>query len=645
MPMMIRKKVLVADNHPVILKFMTQLLTKRGHRVKTAQNGLEALRLLDDYTPDVAFIDLIMPNIGGDKLCQLIRGRPNMEHTHLIILSAVTAEQMPNVVDFGANACIAKGPFPQMAKQVLEALEKNGPHPQQVPPETISGLEDIDFREVTKELLSVKRHLEVIMMSMSEGILELNHESRVIYANPSALSLLNIPEERLLGERFSDLFGQKAREMVDTLARMHASPGPDSPGPCMQLNGKQITIDVSPIRDDENKTIVVLNDITKQKRMEAQLRQAQKMEAIGTLAGGIAHDFNNLLMAIQGTVSLLLFNMDPDHPHHDKLKSIEKHVESGAKLTRQLLGYARKGKYEVKPVDLNRLVRETAETFGRTKKDIAIHVKLFDDLHATEVDEGQIEQVLLNLFLNAAGAMENGGRLSLETKNTTHKELQTDLYKPEPGNYVLLTVSDTGTGMDEKTKARIFEPFFTTKEMGRGTGLGLASAYGIIKSHGGYIEVDSKEGMGTTFKIYLPASKKPFDQHTDKPQEKVATGSETILLVDDERMILEVGRQLLEAMGYEVLTAANGKEAVNIYETQKNDIDLLILDVIMPEMNGSDVYEKMKHINPKIKVLVSSGYSVEGQAKEMLGRGCNGFIQKPFHIGQLSKSIREILQT
>jgi CheY-like chemotaxis protein len=270
---------------------------------------------------------------------------------------------------------------------------------------------------------------------------------------------------------------------------------------------------------------------------------------------------------------------------------------------------------------------------------------LAEDLLAVEVDEGQIEQVLLNLFVNAAGAMADGGRLSLTTKNATEDDMQTNLYKPKPGNYVLFTVTDTGTGMNEETKARIFEPFFTTKEMGRGTGLGLASAYGIVKSHGGYIEVDSKKGMGTTFKIYLPASQKPVDHHTDKRQKKVATGSETILLVDDERMILEVGRQLLEAMGYEVLTAANGKQAVDIYETQKNDIDLLILDVIMPEMNGSAVYDRIKHINPKIKVLVSSGYSVQGQAEEMLGRGCNGFIQKPFHIGQLSKSIREVLQT
>ena len=458
--------------------------------------------------------------------------------------------------------------------------------------------------------------------------------------------MLGIPEQKLLGSHFTDLFDLEVREKLEGFLRAEKAPAQHpAQSPSLPFNDKEITINVSPIQDQENKTIVVLNDITKQKRMEAQLQQAQKLEAIGTLAGGIAHDFNNLLMAIQGTVSLLLFSMDPDHPHYEKISSIEKHVESGAKLTSQLLGYARKGKYEVKPVDLNRLVKETSETFGRTKKDIAIETQLAEDLCPVEVDEGQIEQVLFNLFVNAASAMASGGRLRLTTKNTTDEDMGKELYKPKPGNYVMLTVTDTGIGMDEATMSRIFEPFFTTKEMGRGTGLGLASAYGIIKSHGGYIEVDSKKNIGTTFRIHLPASEKPAKKPPDnKPIEQIASGNETILLVDDERMILEVGRQLLEAMGYEVLTAKNGKEAVDIYQAKKNDIDLLILDVIMPEMNGGEVYDKMKEINPNIKVLLSSGYSMEGQATEILERGCEGFIQKPFHIGKLSKSVRKALQ-
>ncbi|MBW2109189.1 MAG: response regulator [Deltaproteobacteria bacterium] len=643
---MIPKKVLAVDNHPVILKFITQLLSKKGHVVKTAGNGLEALKILEDYTPDVAFIDLVMPNIGGEKLCQIIRGMPKMRNTHLVILSALAADPMVSACAFGADACIPKGPFSEMGSRILNAVENTPSDGAHVPPESMAGLKDIDSSEVTKELLSVKRHFEIIMMSMSEGIVELNHHATVVYANPSALSLLDISEEKLLGSCFPKLFEADASCRIQTV--LEATDGPD-PNPSHRLSvrfkEKDITLNITPIQDEQNKTIVVLNDITQQKRMEAQLRQAQKMEAIGTLAGGIAHDFNNLLMAIQGNISLLLLKMSPEDPSYEKLQSIEKHVASGAKLTRQLLGYARKGKYEVKPVDLNHLVSETLETFGRTKKDIAIHKDLAHDLHAVEVDEGQIEQVLLNLFVNAAGAMPDGGHLNLITRNATHLDMHPDLYTPEPGDYVLIRVQDTGTGMDAETKKRIFEPFFTTKEMGRGTGLGLASAYGIIKSHGGYIEVDTQKHVGTTFNVFLPASRKAIvlEKNHDSRGD-IARGNETILLVDDEYMILDVGKQLLEAMGYDVVTAQTGQEAVEIYSAQKDQIDLLILDVVMPEMNGADVFEKVKKVDPDAKVLLSSGYTVEGRATEILDRGCDGFIQKPFQMAQLSKSIRQVLR-
>jgi PAS domain S-box-containing protein len=638
-----KKKVLLVDNHPVILKFMTQLLTKNGYHVMTAQDGLAALVILEDYNPDVVFVDLVMPNISGDKLCQIIRGMPGLEDVYLIILSAVAAEQLVNFTEFGANACIAKGPFNEMAKNVMAALDKTHLETPQVIPEGIFGLEDVHLREITKELLSVKKHLEVIMMGMSEGILELNHDSRIVYANPSVLSLLDIPEERLLGSYFPALFQGEAGEKVKGFLKTLPAPSrEDQQDQTLILNEKEITLNISPIQDQENNTIVVLNDVTDKKRMEAKLQQAQKMEAVGTLAGGIAHDFNNLLMAIQGTVSLILFNMDPTHPLYDKINSIEKQVESGSRLTKQLLGYARKGKYEVKPIKLNQLVEETAETFGRTRKEITIHLELADNIFTTEVDEGQIEQVLLNLFVNAANAMPNGGHLTLKAQNTNYEHMRGKLYKPKPGNYVVLTITDTGTGMDEKTRERIFEPFFTTGEMGCGTGLGLASTYGIIKNHGGYIDVESQKDLGTTFKIYLPASDKAV-QGVARPPEEIAKGNETILLVDDEAMILEIGKQLLEAMGYSVLTASNGKEAVEVYKAKKDKIDILILDMIMPEMGGGEIYDTMKQINPDIKVLLSSGYSVEGKPTEILDRGCNGFIQKPFHMAELSQSIRKIL--
>jgi len=368
------------------------------------------------------------------------------------------------------------------------------------------------------------------------------------------------------------------------------------------------------------------------------------MEAIGTLAGGIAHDFNNLLMGIQGNVSLLLTHMNAKDPHYERLKNTEKQIQSGAKLTSHLLGYARKGRYEVKPLDLNDLVGETSETFGRTKREIAIHREFAGDLFAVEADAGQIEQVLWNLFVNAADAMPGGGDLILRTKNVTHKDIKSKLYDTEPGNYVSLTVTDTGAGMDKKIMGRIFDPFFTTKERGRGTGLGLASAYGIIKGHDGYIHVTSREGHGASFSIYLPASEKTVREALRHADGLIA-GTETVLFVDDEEAIRDVGEELLQAMGYSVLLARDGKEAVELYEKNGDNIDIVLLDIVMPHMGGSEVYEKMKGINPNIKVLLLSGYSIDGEATDILDRGCDGFIQKPFTMKELSGKIREIMGT
>ena len=260
---------------------------------------------------------------------------------------------------------------------------------------------------------------------------------------------------------------------------------------------------------------VIYEDITEQNRLETQLQQAQKMEAIGTLAGGIAHDFNNLMMAILGNASLMLLTTDSTHPNYNRLKTIENQIKSGTKLTEQLLGYARKGKYFVKAININQLLKDALDTFSRARKEIRLDFELAEDLFSIEADEGQIEQVLLNLYVNAADAMPRGGDLLLKTKNLTHREITNKPFTPLPGKYVLMQFIDTGVGIDKETQKRIFDPFFTTKEMGRGTGLGLASVYGIIKGHGGYIEVESEKHQGTTFNIYLPASDKEVEKKVE----------------------------------------------------------------------------------------------------------------------------------
>ena len=401
-----------------------------------------------------------------------------------------------------------------------------------------------------------------------------------------------------------------------------------------------------PIKDKQSGTITgiveFVRDITAHRHLEKQLAQAERMDSIGRLAGGIAHDFNNLLMGIRGSASMISSKLQPDHPCDGYLQKIEVCVRNASELTSRLLAFARGGKYEVLVTDLNELIKENLDMFERTKKELTITGDFAADLWPTEVDRSQINQVFLNLFVNAWEAMPAGGDLFLKTENVVLAEEFVKAHDVPGGNYLKVTITDCGTGMDDATQARIFDPFFTTKEKGRGTGLGLASAYGIIKNHNGIVTVKSKPDQGTTFSVYLPATDKPVRQEHVSASE-VVKGSETILLVDDEEVIITVGSDLLERLGYRVLVARDGLEALQMYRNSRDKIDCVILDMIMPEVNGGKTYDLLKQADPDIKVLLASGYSIDGQANEILKRGCNGFIQKPFSLEELSEKIRQVL--
>jgi two-component system cell cycle sensor histidine kinase/response regulator CckA len=390
------------------------------------------------------------------------------------------------------------------------------------------------------------------------------------------------------------------------------------------------------------KQLMTFEDITDIKKMEAELFHAQNMEAVGTLAGGIAHAFNNILMGIQGYTALMISETKADHPAYSRLKRIEKQVKSGADLTSQLLAFSTGGRYEVKPCSMNDLIDKTSNAFGQTRKDITIHKSLETDIWAVEIDQAQIEQVLINLYVNAQQAMPSGGDLTLKTRNVTLDEAYVRNYKVKPGNYVMLTVTDTGVGIDDRAKERIFEPFFTTREMGRGRGLGLASAYGIIRGHQGIINIYSEEGQGTTFNLFLPATEKAAVKETVPPK-GLLEGTETILFVDDEDVIIDVNREILESLGYKVVAAKSGQEALEVYRKLQAKISLIILDMIMPGMDGEATYDSLKKVNPELRVILSSGYSKNEQAKAILEKGCQAFIQKPFSISDLSMTIRQVL--
>ena len=515
-------------------------------------------------------------------------------------------------------------------------------------------------RLADKALHESEEKYRTIVEGLEEGYFEIDLDQN--------LTFFNDPLCKILGYSRDDLSGKNTRaftspattgKMDEIYARVQKTAEPirvtdyDAVGKTGDSIALELTASLR--RNSRGAPIGfrgVLRDVSEKKaaeaqnrKLEIQVRQAQKMESIGTLAGGIAHDFNNILMGIQGNASLMALKTDPGHLNYEKIKNIETYVENGTELTRQLLGFARRGKYYAIATDVNDVIDKSASMFGRTKKEIRIQMDLAPDIWTAEVDRGQIEQALLNLYVNAWQAMPRGGDLYLKTENVIldAEFVNNKPYKVEAGDYIKITVTDTGIGIDKDTRERIFEPFFTTKEMGRGTGLGLASVYGVIKNHGGYINVYSEIDQGTTFSIYLPASRKKIQKEIEKTVPTVAMGTGTILLIDDEEMIIKVGEELLHELGYEVLSARSGQEAIELYQKNVDKIDLVIMDMIMPGMGGGETFDRLKRINRDIKVLLSSGYSINGQASKILERGCDGFIQKPFNLIQLSDKIQGII--
>jgi two-component system, cell cycle sensor histidine kinase and response regulator CckA len=383
------------------------------------------------------------------------------------------------------------------------------------------------------------------------------------------------------------------------------------------------------------------NLIVEKRELESRILEAQKLAAIGTLAGGVAHDFNNLLMGIQGDASLMLMDVGEESPHYERLKSIEELVRSGADLTRQLLGFARAGKYEVTAVDMVALVLETSELFGRTKRTVRIHRDFQSESGWVRGDRSQLHQVLLNLYLNAWQAMPAGGDLYLEIETVSLDQEKVGLFQGKPGSYLRIVVRDTGVGIPPENQPRVFEPFYSTK--GAGSGLGLSSTYGIIKGHDGHIEVRSALGAGSTFELLLPTTTPP-EPRERTTEETSDGGAGTLLLVDDEPAVLKVGTALLRRLGYEVYPAASGEEAITLFQKHRAEIDLVILDMIMPDLPGTAVAARLQQTDPSVRILLCSGYALDNDAEALLAAGCVGFMQKPFDMETLSQRVRASIE-
>jgi PAS domain S-box-containing protein len=503
-----------------------------------------------------------------------------------------------------------------------------------------------------------------ILESALDAIITIDHEGRIVEFNPAAEKMFGHPREDVLGREMAGLIiplglRERHRDLADYLATGEGpAVGKRLEMSAMRADGSEFPVEltVTRIRSEGPPMFTgFIRDITERKqaaealqKTEEQFRQAQKMEAIGRLAGGVAHDFNNLLTVITGYSQLLSETLTYDDPEKGLVDEIGKAADRAAALTRQLLAFSRKQMLATKVLDLNTIVTDMQKMLQRLiGEDIKLVTALEPALAAVKVDPGQIEQVIMNLAVNARDAMPEGGTLTIETANTELDELYTAAY-PElrPGSYVLLAISDTGCGMDETVKARLFEPFFTTKEVGKGTGLGLATVYGIIKQSGGHIAVYSEVGHGTTFKVYLPlAEGNVAAQSAATKPDELAPGTETVLLVEDEDRVRVLTRRLLEKNGYKVVEALNGVEALQYFDGNPEPVDLIISDVVMPEMSGPQLAQQIRLRQPDLKVLFLSGYTDSALIHNGVLNVEKNFLQKPFTPDALARKVREVLDT
>ncbi|HOI75681.1 MAG TPA: cache domain-containing protein [Syntrophales bacterium] len=515
--------------------------------------------------------------------------------------------------------------------------------------------------QIENELKESEEKYRSIFENAVEGIFQITADGRFISVNPAFARIAGYGSPGEMVDGISSINnnllanpgdGERYREILDDKGFVE-----DFEIAMKRNDGSIVWVSINSrvVKDEKGRLLYyegTIEDISERKRaeedrrkLERQLFQSQKMDAIGQLAGGVAHDFNNILMGIQGNVSLLQMEHDPSHPHAKRLGRIEEHVKRGANLTRQLLGFAREGKYEVRTLAVNDLVRKSVQFFIETRKEIEADLELEADVHPVEADPGQLEQVLLNLYINAGHAMPRGGNLHIRTSNVVLREEDARAFETKAGSYVRISVSDTGVGMDRETLKRIFEPFFTTRSQEGGTGLGLASAYGIIRNHGGLIKAYSEPGRGSTFNVYLPSSEERVPAEDQGPSEDLLTGSGGILLVDDEPMILESASRMLGALGYTVYPAASGQDAVSMYMEKRDRIDLVILDMILPGISGAQVLRMLREIDPGVRVVLSSGYGLQGEVQKVMESGCRGFIQKPYSMKELSGFLHRVLSS
>jgi len=509
---------------------------------------------------------------------------------------------------------------------------------------------DISERKRAEEALRHSEERYRLVVENASDAIFVTQDGHIKFSNPRLTEKTGYSVEELTVTPFPRFIHPEDREMVVDRhrKRLEGQSIPSRyPFRILTKSGEALWVEIASVIitwEGQPATLIFLRDITQQKRLEAQLLHAQKMEAVGALAGGIAHDFNNLLQAISGFASLVLLDLPEGDRHRAHVQNIEKAAGRASELVRGLLAFSRREGSQRQPLDLNAVAAHAAELLQHTiPKMIRVETRLAEDLRPIRGAAMQVEQVIMNLGTNARDAMPEGGLITIETES--RQVSPGDPCRPAeaaPGIYAVLRVKDTGVGMDARTMSKMYDPFFTTKGVGAGTGLGLSTVYGIVRSHGGWIHCESKPGLGASFEIFLPAFEGPLPPLAGEASLRAETSKEsgTILLVDDEDLVLELGKTILEAEGYIVHTAESGEKALELFRSDEKRFDLVVLDMGMPGMGGQKCLEEMRRTDPDVKVLVVSGYSEEQLAKGILDAGADGFIGKPYIRQELLNAVK-----